>query len=121
MSLDQLVLKLKSSHEEIRLRALENIDDKLKYGVIDVNKLVDETECCPILISFFSEKLESQDEVVSKSVFPNIGKVFSILKMILEQSSNGRKVLISLNSKEILVQWQTNYASFQTFASKESL
>ena len=121
MSLEQLVLKLRSSHEEIRSRALENIADKLKYGVIDVNKFVDETDCCPILISLFSKKLESTDEVVSKSVFPNVEKVIGILKIILEKSVNGRKVLLSLNAREIVFQWQTNYASFQTFASKEPL
>ena len=120
MSVEELVSKLKSSHEDIRRRAVENIADKLKYGLIDVNKLVDETDCCSILITLFSEKLDT-DDLVSKSVMPCLGKIFIILKNVLESSINGRNVLVSLNARQILVKWQELYASFQTFVTKESL
>ena len=120
MSVEELVSKLKSSHDDIRRRAVENIADKLKYGLIDVNKLVDETDCCSILISLFSEKLDT-DDLVSKSVMPCLGKIFVILKKVLEISINGRNVLVSLNARQILVKWQAQYASFQIFVTKESL
>ena len=121
MSFDELVSKLKSSHEEIRQRAIVNIADKLKYGVIDVNKLVDESDCCSSLVSLFSERLDMDVDIVAKSVLPNVGKICDILANILEVSINGRKVLESLNAKQILSRWQQKYEPFQTFAVKESV
>ena len=121
MSFDELVSKLKSSHEEIRQRAIVNIADKLKYGVIDVNKLVDESDCCSSLVSLFSERLDMDVDIVAKSVLPNVGKICDILANILEVSINGRKVLESLDAKQILSRWQQKYEPFQTFAVKESV
>lgn len=121
MSFDELVSKLKSSHEEIRQRAIVNIADKLKYGVIDVNKLVDESDCCSSLVSLFSERLDMDIDIVAKSVLPNVGKICDILANMLEVSINGRKVLESLNAKQILSRWQQKYEPFQTFATKESV
>ena len=69
MSFDELVSKLKSSHEEIRQRAIVNIADKLKYGVIDVNKIVDESDCCSSLVSLFSERLDIDVDIVSLQDF----------------------------------------------------
>ena len=114
MSFDELVSKLKSSHEEIRQRAIVNIADKLKYGVIDVNKIVDESDCCSSLISLFSERLDMDVDIVAKSVLPNVGKICDILANMLKVSINGRKVLESLNAKQILSRWQQKYEPFQT-------
>ena len=121
MSFDELVSKLKSSHEEIRQRAIVNIADKLKYGVIDVNKIVDESDCCSSLVSLFSERLDMDVDIVAKSVLPNVGKICDILANVLKMSINGRKVLESLNAKQILSRWQQKYEPFQTFAVKESV
>jgi len=121
MALEDLMSKLSSSHGDIQQRALENIADKLKYGVIDVNKLMDESDCSSILLSLFSERLDMDIDIVSKSVLPNAGKICDILKNMIEVSTNGRNVLLHLNAKEILTKWQQKYESFQTFAVKESL
>ena len=118
MSFDELVSKLKSSHEEIRQRAIVNIADKLKYGVIDVNKIVDESDCCSSLVLLFSERLDIDVDIVAKSVLPNVGKICDILANILKVSINGRKVLESLNAKQILSRWHQKYEPFQTFAVK---
>ena len=118
MSFDELVSKLKSSHEEIRQRAIVNIADKLKYGVIDVNKIVDESDCCSSLVSLFSERLDIDVDIVAKSVLPNVGKICDILANILKVSINGRKVLEILNAKQILSRWQQKYEPFQTFGVK---
>ena len=118
MSFDELVSKLKSSHEEIQQRAIVNIADKLKYGVIDVNKLVDESDCCSTLVSLFSDRLDMDVDIVAKSVLPNVGKICDILENMLKVSINGRKVLESLNAKQILSRWQQKYEPFQTFAVK---
>ena len=118
MSFDELVSKLKSSHEEIRQRAIVNIADKLKYGVIDVNKIVDESDCCSSLVSLFSERLDIDVDIVAKSVLPNVGKICDILANVLKVSINGRKVLESLNAKQILSRWQQKYEPFQTFGVK---
>ena len=118
MSFDELVSKLKSSHEEIRQRAIVNIADKLKYGVIDVNKIVDESDCCSSLVSLFSERLDIAVDIVAKSVLPNVGKICDILANMLKVSINGRKVLESLNAKQILSRWQQKYEPFQTFSVK---
>ena len=118
MSFDELVSKLKSSHEEIRQRAIVNIADKLKYGVIDVNKIVDESDCCSSLVSLFSERLDIDVDIVAKSVLPNVGKICDILANVLKVAINGRKVLESLNAKQILSRWQQKYEPFQIFAVK---
>ena len=118
MSFDELVSKLKSSHEEIRQRAIVNIADKLKYGVIDVNKIVDESDCCSSLVSLFSERLDIDVDIVAKSVLPNVGKICDILANVLKVAINGRKVLESLNAKQILSRWQQKYEPFQTFGVK---
>ena len=118
MSFDDLVSKLKSSHEEIRQRAIVNIADKLKYGVIDVNKIVDESDCCSSLVSLFSERLDIDVDIVAKSVLPNVGKICDILANMLKVSINGRKVLESLNAKQILSRWHQKYEPFQTFGVK---
>ena len=118
MSFDELVSKLKSSHEEIRQRAIVNIADKLKYGVIDVNKIVEESDCCSSLVSLFSERLDIDVDIVAKSVLPNVGKICDILANVLKVSTNGRKVLESLNAKQILSRWQQKYEPFQTFGVK---
>ena len=118
MSFDELVSKLKSSHEEIRQRAIVNIADKLKYGVIDVNKIVDESDCCSSLVLLFSERLDIDVDIVAKSVLPNVGKICDILANVLKVAINGRKVLESLNAKQILSRWQQKYEPFQTFGVK---
>ena len=118
MSFDELVSKLKSSHEEIRQRAIVNIADKLKYGVIDVNKIVDESDCCSSLVTLFSERLDIDVDIVAKSVLPNVGKICDILANVLKVAINGRKVLESLNAKQILSRWQQKYEPFQTFGVK---
>ena len=57
----------------------------------------------------------------AKSVLPNVGKICDILANVLKVAINGRKVLESLNAKQILSRWQQKYEPFQTFAVKESV
>ena len=121
MALNDIVTKLKSVHDEIKLRAVDNLSDKVKYDLIDVNELVDQTDCCSILIGWFSDKLDVDQEHNSKSIIADLWKVLLILKSVIEKSVNGKNLLAHLNAQDVLTKWRQQYESFQTFVTKETL
>jgi hypothetical protein len=112
-NVQEIVSKLDSPVLEIRLRALDNITDKIKFNLININDdLVDSTRICSILVSKFAEKVHF-DGVKSKSVFPEAAKILDIFHIFIEKSTNGRSALVSLNTGPILQAWKGVYESFQ--------
>ena len=120
MEIQDLVEKLKSPIREIRNRAIENISDKVQYELIDLNPLVDATDFCSIIISWFENSLATE-KVQSKSTLPELFKIFQLLEAILDKSTNGKFALASYNALEILESWKANYESYQDCSIKEAL
>ena len=116
----ELVCKLQSSNEEIRLRALDNILQKLKYGVIKPNELAENTECFNIILNLFVNQMEDR-EVVTRSTIPNLKNVLFVLNLLMKSSLNGRQILINLNAKAILREWMKKYGAYQPCSVKETL
>ena len=122
MDIKDQVEKLKSPIWEIRNRAIENISDKVKYELLDLNPLVDATDFCKIVIGWFEDRLELKDQnVQSKSTLPELLKIFQLLQSILENTVNGKLTLDGLNAIEILESWKACYESFQDISTKEAL
>ena len=120
MEIQDLVAKLKSPIREIRNRAIENINDKIQYELIDLNPIVDNTDFCNVIISWFENCLTTES-VQSKSTVPELHKVLQLLKAVIEQSINGKSILENLNSLEILESWRANYESYQDNTNNEAL
>ena len=122
MDIKDQVEKLKSPIWEIRNRAIENISDKVKYELLDLNPLVDATDFCKIVIGWFEDRLGIDEQnVQSRSTLPELLKIIQLLQSILENTVNGKLTLDGLNAIEILESWKVSYESYQDISTKEAL
>ena len=122
MDIKDQVEKLKSPIWEIRNRAIENISDKVKYELLDLNPLVDATDFCKIVIGWFEDRLDIDEQnVQSRSTLPELLKIIQLLQSILENTVNGKLTLDGLNAIEILESWKVSYESYQDISTKEAL
>ena len=122
MDIKDQVEKLKSPIWEIRNRAIENISDKVKYELLDLNPLVDATDFCKIVIGWFEDRLGIDEQnVQSRSTLPELLKIIQLLQSILENTVNGKLTLDGLNTIEILESWKVSYESYQDISTKEAL
>ena len=122
MDIKDQVEKLKSPIWEIRNRAIENISDKVKYELLDLNPLVDATDFCKIVIGWFEDRLGIDEQnVQSRSTLPELLKIIQLLQSILENTVNGKLTLDGLNTIEILESWKVSYESYQDVSTKDAL
>ena len=122
MDIKDQVDKLKSPIWEIRNRAIENISDKVKYELLDLNPLVDATDFCKIVIGWFEDRLDIDEQnVQSRSTLPELLKIFQLFQSILENTVNGKLTLDGLNAIEILESWKVCYESYQDVTTKNAL
>ena len=122
MDIKDQVEKLKSPIWEIRNRAIENISDKVKYELLDLNPLVDATDFCKIVIGWFEDRLDIDEQnVQSRSTLPELLKIIQLLQSILENTVNGKLTLDGLNAIEILESWKVSYESYQDVSTKDAL
>ena len=110
--MEELVQKLASPIEEIQKRALESIHDKLRFNITESNDLVTSTNICEILVKLLADRTNTEN-LNCKSILPDENKFLSLLKILAEESSHGRQILINLNLDQVLDQWSHKYKSFQ--------
>ena len=95
-TMEELVQKLASPIEEIQKRALESIHDKLRFNITESNDLVTSTNICEILVKLLADRTNTEN-LNRKSILPDENKFLSLLKILAEESSHGRQILINLN------------------------
>ena len=110
--MEDLVQKLSSSIEEIQKRALDNIHDKVRYGLADIDVLVTQTEICQILVKWLEDKVKTEN-VTCKSILVSQTKVLTLLKVLAQDSSHAHRMLASLNLGQVLEEWNVKYGSVQ--------
>ena len=100
--MEDLVQKLSSSIEEIQKRALDNIHDKVRYGLADIDVLVTQTEICQILVKWLEDKVKTEN-VTCKSILVSQTKVLTLLKVLAQDSSHAHRLLASLNLGQVFL------------------
>ena len=110
--MEDLVHKLSSPIEEIQKRALDNIHDKVRYGLVDIDVLVTETEICQILVKWLNDKVNTEN-LTCKSILVSQNKVLTLLKSLAQDSPHAHRMLANLNLGQVLEDWSVKYGSAQ--------
>jgi hypothetical protein len=102
LELQVMIDKLSNSVCEIRWRAFQNILSKLSYGLLNLENLIDSHSgrLCENLLKWFS----TESYPIPK---PKI--VLTLFLKIINETVNGVRIMINLNTRHILQVWVTSY------------
>ena len=97
-----MIEKLLNPVAEIRWRALKNILSKLNYGLLKVDRLIEiqNGKLCKNLLKWFSLNNHSQSEFLI---------VLKFLHNVIKETSNGIRILINMNARNIIQEWVTGH------------